>query len=291
MSDTEVPFQVVKHKKFRRKYNSQHQQYSTHQESCYVDDDAVNSASVLERLHKCRLKLLQSTFLQNLVDCFADCQLMPKSTVLTGFDDFVSVDDQTLNYDPDCQLAGVSDLRPLHCVVAYGLGHFSTCPIACYQFALLLLLADILKEGKRQSSSHTLYYMPHCGKPLYNNLLWANWHPDSIANTVLLGNSFSTIFNSHPSHVLEENYRYIYEILPHTNEHELKGLPSDLQDVFNDISLHTFNTQSVRLTDELWSDADEPHYCGNEFDQEIVWSKQSPRSSTRICITSSSKLV
>jgi len=38
-----------------------------------------------------------------------------------------------------------SELQSFDSIVAYGLGHFSTCPIARYQFALLLLLADILK--------------------------------------------------------------------------------------------------------------------------------------------------
>jgi len=54
MSDTEVPFQMVKHKKFRRKYNSQKQQYKLHQLPYCVDDDIVNSSSVLARLRQCR---------------------------------------------------------------------------------------------------------------------------------------------------------------------------------------------------------------------------------------------
>jgi len=79
-----------------------------------------------------------------LVDCFAHCRLTSKQTVLSGLDDSMLAEDQTLNCDP-AQSEDESELRPLHCIVAYGLGHFSTCPIACYQFALLLLLVDILK--------------------------------------------------------------------------------------------------------------------------------------------------
>jgi len=74
------------------------------------------------------------------------------------------------------------------------------------------------------------------------------------------------------------------QILPHTTEHELHGLPPDLGDVFNDVSLHLFNTHNARVADEFWSDADEPHYRGNEFDQEIVWNEQSQlQSSTWNC--------
>lgn len=38
-----------------------------------------------------------------------------------------------------------SSIRSLDSIVAYGVGHFSTCPIARFQFALLLLLTDMLK--------------------------------------------------------------------------------------------------------------------------------------------------
>jgi len=68
------------------------------------------------------------------------------------------------------------------------------------------------------------------------------------------------------------------QILPHTTEHELRGLPSDLQDVFNDISLQLFNTEDMKPSDELWTDVSEPRYSGNEFDEDIVWSKQSQSS-------------
>jgi len=53
MSDTEVPFQIVKHKKFRRKHSHQTQLSATQQETCQVDD-IVESCSVLEKLHSCR---------------------------------------------------------------------------------------------------------------------------------------------------------------------------------------------------------------------------------------------
>jgi len=92
------------------------------------------------------------------------------------------------------------------------------------------------------------------------------------------------IFYSFSYSVCNSKHR---QILPHTTEQELKGLPPDLQDVFNNISLHVFNTLSVRLTDGFWSDADEPCYCGNEFDQEIVWNKQLAQSSAWNCTTSS----
>ena len=33
--------------------------------------------------------------------------------------------------------------------------------------------------------------MLHCGKPLYNSVLWANWGP-GLSNVIILGNRFSS---------------------------------------------------------------------------------------------------
>jgi len=101
-------------------------------------------------------------------------------------------------------------------LVCYGLGNFSTCPIARFQLALIGWLLEVLslsdsassccwlydprftgsersvlvslgyrvievnEEAKRVSIVRTLYYMPHCDRPLYNNLLWANWTSDGL---------------------------------------------------------------------------------------------------------------
>jgi len=53
-SDSEVPFQMVKRKKFRRKHNRQTELYIAQQERYHVDADIVESRSVLEKLHNCR---------------------------------------------------------------------------------------------------------------------------------------------------------------------------------------------------------------------------------------------
>ena len=36
----------------------------------------------------------------------------------------------------------------------------------------------------------TIFYMPHCGTALYNNLLWSNWSLDALSQMLLIGNSF-----------------------------------------------------------------------------------------------------
>lgn len=48
-----------------------------------------------------------------------------------------------------------------------------------------------MQEGKHGvEGSATLFYMVHCGKALYNNLLWRNWSVGALSKMVIIGNSF-----------------------------------------------------------------------------------------------------
>ena len=49
------------------------------------------------------------------------------------------------------------------------------------------------KEGKRLTKRPTVFYLMHCGKALYNNLLWRNWERDTLPLLTIIGNSFSGI--------------------------------------------------------------------------------------------------
>ena len=185
-------------------------------------------------------------------------------------------------------------------IITYGIGHIATCPIARFQFALLLLMKkwlnlpcllydpvlvskeiDIVKhfdisvlevneECKRSVDRRTLFYMPHCGKPMYNNLLWANWGK-SLENLCIIGNSFSTYSIRTPSRLLKETVRYMADITPYTCQHDV---PNSFhhKDVFNDISIHTFRKDILEAAPEsMWKDCSEP--VSNEEDVEIIRKK------------------
>uniref|UniRef100_A0A8D0GRP6 SRR1 domain containing n=1 Tax=Sphenodon punctatus TaxID=8508 RepID=A0A8D0GRP6_SPHPU len=110
--------------------------------------------------------------------------------------------------------------------VCYGLGNFSSCVASRYQLAFLLLLLEKLQiprrqcyifdplfsdletavlndlgvtplfeneEGKRHVFKPTIFYMIHCGKALYNNLLWRNWSTETLSKVIIIGNSFKGI--------------------------------------------------------------------------------------------------
>uniref|UniRef100_T1IID1 SRR1-like domain-containing protein n=1 Tax=Strigamia maritima TaxID=126957 RepID=T1IID1_STRMM len=182
-------------------------------------------------------------------------------------------------------------------LVCYGLGNFSQCSIACYQLALYLCLQELLKpttafvfdpvflreeceiltslgvvviehneEGKRRvGGTRTLFYLPHCGKALYNNLLWANW--GSMLNClVVLGNSFSRVFETASKGVLRDRWPYLLRAVAHTQEFAVQNNFRFL-DVFNDLSVHVFPVDKIKsYPNEYWGDCDEPTYDGNEIE-------------------------
>lgn len=67
-------------------------------------------------------------------------------------------------------------------------------PIEEVGFALSSLAPILLplpQEGKRSVRGQpTVFYMPHCGTALYNNLLWSNWSADALSRVLIVGNSF-----------------------------------------------------------------------------------------------------
>nr|XP_020029644.1 SRR1-like protein [Castor canadensis] len=187
--------------------------------------------------------------------------------------------------------------------VCYGLGNFATCVTARSQLAFLLLFLEecqiprshcwvydplfsqletsvlstlhlaVLREneeGKRGVSGEcTVFYMPHCGTALYNNLLWSNWTPDALSSMLIIGNSFAGLQDRLPTRVLQESYPYIAKVLEALHELPLPQTPR-YSDTFNDTSIHWFPKKRLeRLPRDLWAFREEPDYQGCE-DLEII---------------------
>uniref|UniRef100_UPI00398EECE3 SRR1-like protein isoform X1 n=1 Tax=Pristiophorus japonicus TaxID=55135 RepID=UPI00398EECE3 len=189
-------------------------------------------------------------------------------------------------------------------MVCYGIGNFSSSVSSRYQLALLFLLLETLQipragcllfdplfteweksflkehgmvviveneEGKRSVDRPTLFYMVHCGKALYNNLLWKNWSPQKLAQTILIGNSFKGIEERLPARMLQRDYTYISHILAVTEEAAFPSC-SRYMDVFNDTAIHQFPRKKLDAkSKEFWEGAAEPTYQQCE-DLEIIQS-------------------
>ncbi|XP_070573687.1 SRR1-like protein [Ptychodera flava] len=311
--------------------------------SC-VSHDEINVEKLRRHIRECRTEISLSGFyehfkktLQSACKCLKQKQQQNKntedSTVESNTSSQICQDDQekqeSNTLEDKCffnenqifkhdELQGIDleeriSSKPSHChhfhivdIVCYGLGNFSSCPIARHQFALLLLLKDFLQilypqipgqcysydprfttqerdvlhemgiicikeneEGKRPVHQPTLFYMPHCGKPLYNNLLWSNWTLSQMRDVIIIGNSFDSYRTRLPSKQFTEEVPYISRILPYTKEFAL-DVSSSYSEIFTDTSIHVFSDQKLSdVPDEFWQDAAEPVYR-NLDDLEII---------------------
>mmetsp|Transcript_97549 Transcript_97549/g.142740 ORF Transcript_97549/g.142740 Transcript_97549/m.142740 type:complete len:185 (+) Transcript_97549:3-557(+) len=107
-------------------------------------------------------------------------------------------------------------------MVCYGIGHFGVSRASALQAALATLLRKhlnirgpmymydpVLTENEKEAAielgftlltlnevglrrvhQNTLFYMPHCGRRLYSNVLRANWGPTRLPHLLIIGNSF-----------------------------------------------------------------------------------------------------
>ncbi|CAI8023273.1 SRR1-like protein [Geodia barretti] len=127
------------------------------------------------------------------------------------------------------QIEGLLEGVECEDLICYGIGLFGTCRIARLQLALLLHIASVKQVSKvlvydpvlcpqekaalrelhcvcipenelcrRQVQTKTVFYMPHCGRAMYNNLIWANWSPEKLSQLALIGNSFQSYLDSPP---------------------------------------------------------------------------------------------
>ncbi|KAI8853463.1 hypothetical protein BC829DRAFT_382136 [Chytridium lagenaria] len=164
--------------------------------------------------------------------------------------------------------------------IAYGLGSFETSKIARTQLALLMVLKEKLKietietfdpvytavdegvlvwfgvmvgkkneMGFRHVDERTFFYMPHCGKRLYENVVAANW--GTLERIFIVGNSFEA-YQMMPQKADRSPLLFfvlVYDMFPFTTE---IPFPTTFPDrtVFNNTSLHVFRVDEVGK--EVW---------------------------------------
>mmetsp|Transcript_412 Transcript_412/g.913 ORF Transcript_412/g.913 Transcript_412/m.913 type:complete len:230 (-) Transcript_412:42-731(-) len=118
-------------------------------------------------------------------------------------------------------MEGEGERTKISRMVCYGIGNFSVSASSLLQISLALLLKDFLHPpssslfdpvmtgAERQAAeslgftipqedevglcttdSDSLFFMPHCGRRLYSNVLRANWGPGNLSRLVVIGNSF-----------------------------------------------------------------------------------------------------
>lgn len=156
-----------------------------------------------------------------------------------------------------------------------------------------ILFPSAPQEGKRLVTRPTLFYMMHCGKALYNNLLWRNWSRETLPLFTIIGNSFSGIQDRCVQDVcrgicvwacrskrqtfwhwhfvfyasirmvereFQRDYIYMAQALGVCEQRPLP-CPSHLLDVFNDTAVITFPPCNLgKLPQSTWVEPPEPQY-------------------------------
>ncbi|XP_050040838.1 SRR1-like protein [Dermacentor andersoni] len=229
------------------------------------DDEGPDEIAVLRRISEAEADLQSSAYFENFLNVLTKCL---------------------------CVLPGDTKVSRIVC---YGLGNFSACVSARFQLALLICIRRQLSpvsveiydpvftekerkileslrfavlvlndEGKRSVQDRTLFYMPHCGTPLYNSVLWANWDADSLGKVVIFGNSFDTMWTNKLDATLRKKCGFLVNVRPAVREFAIAN-DFKYSDVFNDLALHTFDASLLHA--DVWSSREEPLYDG---DDEIV---------------------
>ncbi|XP_023244184.1 SRR1-like protein [Centruroides sculpturatus] len=230
--------------------------------------------TVLKKVEECKAEIRSSDFYLNFYEIFKKCVVTNSGKSEDG-------------------------KRNVQNIVCYGLGSVSTSLAARYQLALLLLMKEFTgssnpllydpifskldwkiltrfhcrairknEEGKRKIDGRTLFFMPHCGRPLYNSILWANWSPDGLNDVILIGNSFNNFVFSLPEKTLNK-FSYLCRVKSAVTEYNVPNT-FRFQDIFNNMSIHVFDLRVLRnFPKQNWKDHAEPFYHG---DDEIILS-------------------
>ncbi|XP_065184778.1 SRR1-like protein [Sycon ciliatum] len=172
-------------------------------------------------------------------------------------------------------------------VVCYGIGPFAQSLQARHQMGALMLLvkylqdrhllqdrflydpvlqrgeADIVQElgfelikvneeGRRRVVRPTLFFMPHCGRSLYENVLASNWSCKQLHFVAIIGNEFSSYLHRMPTHVFRSETPHLAHGQSIVSELEI--LPGEFMESFNDSALHVFDQHKLPAEgDAFWT--------------------------------------
>ncbi|KAK9719973.1 hypothetical protein K7432_004456 [Basidiobolus ranarum] len=174
-----------------------------------------------------------------------------------------------------CHISNLED------IICYGVGSFEQSRTSQFQLGLVLLLRESLKikgkmysydpvltkidlevlqhydielikvneQAKRKVTALTLFYMPHCGKTLYNNVLASNWSREDIKNVLLVGNRLEMYHENEPTSKLRREVPHILEALDLI---KCSPFPEefDTNTIFNDTCLHQFLPEKVEAAED-----------------------------------------
>ncbi|KAF2074891.1 hypothetical protein CYY_003810 [Polysphondylium violaceum] len=202
---------------------------------------------------------------------------LQKKMIETKF--FKEIIENQVNYKQE-QQTNNSIFTNIHDIVCYGIGDFSESKKCLEQLSFITSLKSLYnitgsiyiydpnvkrKASFQQNDNHdttkqnyyTLFYMPFCGRKLYDNVLWSNWN--DLSRILIIGNSFNQYIDS--IHSVEKDY------LPYSYTSKSINLFDELEFpntyptpyIFHQTSLHIFpKSKLLNLTTTNQQDYPEP---------------------------------
>jgi len=128
---------------------------------------------------------------------------------------------------------------------------------------------EVNEESRHEVNGRVLFFMPHCDKSLFNNLLWSNWDSDKLDKIYIYGNSFHNMLDTIVSErIASQQFSYLYHITHKFDNVLIESVvENDFIDkeIFNDLSIHAFNKQYIsdHLLKQCYNNQ-QPLYNDNE---------------------------
>ena len=113
----------------------------------------------------------------------------------------------------------------------------------------VLVIAENEECRRCVGEDNTMFYMPHCDRPMYENVLWANWQTRFLTRFVIFGNSFRLIGERVPSSKLKEETPLLAKIVSGNRYKEASFIVDRFldDDVFNDCALTWFPLAQLEI--------------------------------------------
>ncbi|BES94384.1 SRR1 [Nesidiocoris tenuis] len=180
----------------------------------------------------------------------------------------------------------------IHNIVCYGLGSVSNSKTSMYQFALVFKMSQSLgcplylydpvfseadsklfeslecslhldDRGHYKIDRTTLFFLPHCPRFVYENLLRANWGPD-LSKCVIFGDDLLSIADKLPTRTLKDNLPFIHGCQPFVEVFPIEN-NFKFDDVFNDLAVHIFSPSKLASVDpETWNCEEVNSVCDHD---------------------------
>ncbi|XP_049851312.1 uncharacterized protein LOC126325857 [Schistocerca gregaria] len=99
-------------------------------------------------------------------------------------------------------------------------------------------------DESASASKQVLFYMPHCMRILYNNIMESNWNKNSLKNILLVGNSFQNTTDKILCKQDKKKWSILIKAKELVDEYSLPNYQAH-DDVFNDTVVHVFSEDKL----------------------------------------------